>query len=77
MTRMKGFKKNRFELDEPVDYDVFFADGHCHTIKATSSRDAQIKSNDLTFFHGHFVGANRSVKQQSENGKKKVKKKET
>lgn len=59
MTRLKGFKKNRYELPDPVLYYVKFTTGYVETVLATSSRDAEIKTMHLQTNYGFFVGARR------------------
>lgn len=59
MTRLKGFKKNRYELSTPVLYEVEFSSGYKERILATSARDAEIKTMYLQTDFGFYKSAKR------------------
>jgi len=59
-TKMKGFKKNRHELENPVPYTVTFESGFTCEVLATSARDAEIKTQDKQSTYGYYKGAQRT-----------------
>lgn len=59
MTRLQGFKKNRYELSTPVLYEVEFSSGYKERILATSARDAEIKTMYLQTDFGFYKSAKR------------------
>ena len=59
MTLLKGFKKNRYELPDPVLYEVEFSSGHKERILATSARDAEIKTMYLQSDYGFYKSGKR------------------
>jgi hypothetical protein len=60
MTKLKGFKKNRYELDKPVAY-LTFETGYTAEILATSARDAEIKTMNLQSDFGFYKSAKRKL----------------
>jgi len=61
MTKLKGFKKNRHELDKPVAYLVTFETGYTAEILATSARDAEIKTMHLQSDFGFYRSGKRKL----------------
>jgi len=61
MTRLKGFKKNRYELEKPVAYLVTFETGYTAEILATSARDAEIKTIQMQSDFGCYKSAKRLI----------------
>jgi hypothetical protein len=61
MTKMKGFKKNRFELKLPVLYQVTFETGHIEDVMATSARDAEHRTIHLQSIFGFFKSASKKM----------------
>lgn len=59
MTRLKGFKKNRYELSDTVLYVVEFSSGYKEKVLATSARDAEIKTMYLQSDFGFYKSAKR------------------
>jgi hypothetical protein len=57
MTRLKGLKKNRYELFNPVLYVVKFDSEHTVEVLATSARDAEIKTLHLQSDFGFYKSA--------------------
>jgi hypothetical protein len=54
MTRLKGYKKNRYEHTAPVFYEVEFSSGHKEKVLAISARDAEIKTMYLQSDYGFY-----------------------
>ena len=61
MTRLKGFKKNRYELTTPILYEVEFSSGYKERVLATSARDAEIKTIQLQSDFGLYKSAKRLI----------------
>lgn len=59
MTRLKGLKKNRYELSTPVLYEVEFSSGYKERVLATSARYAEIKTMYLQTDFGFYKSAKR------------------
>jgi len=57
MTKLKGFKKNRYDLYNPVLYLVKFDSDYTVEILATSARDAEIKTMHLQSDFGFYKSA--------------------
>ena len=62
MTRLKGFKKNRYEHSAPVLYEVEFSSGYKERVLATSARDAEIKTMYLQSDYGFYKSGKRCTK---------------
>jgi len=62
MTKLKGFKKNRYKLSAPVLYEVEFSSGYKETVLATSARDAEILTMYLQADYGFYKSGKRCIK---------------
>ncbi len=59
MTKLKGLKKNRYDLSNPVLYVVEFSSGYKEKVLATSAKDAEIKTMYLQSDFGFYKSAKR------------------